>query len=87
MQLKREVGEKGQVVIPKDIRDQLGIKPGSEVTFELKDDGIVMKPARTGKEFVEYFRSGPKLKKPMSIKDFKKTIDEQYEERHRHALR
>ncbi len=34
------VTSKGQVTIPKPIRDHLGIKPGSEVEF-VKDDGAV----------------------------------------------
>ena len=35
------VTTKGQVTIPKDIRDHLGIKPGSEVEFVNKPDGEV----------------------------------------------
>jgi antitoxin PrlF len=33
------VTSKGQVTIPKHVREALGIKPGSKVTFELNKDG------------------------------------------------
>jgi len=32
---------KGQVTIPKRIRDQLGLKPGAEVEFVVASDGAV----------------------------------------------
>mgnify|MGYP001102582754 CR=1 FL=1 len=34
------VTEKGQVTIPKEIRDRLNIGPGSEVDFVAVDDGV-----------------------------------------------
>ncbi len=37
------VTEKGQVTIPKDLRDALGIGAGSEVTFERDGDTIVVR--------------------------------------------
>jgi len=33
------VTSKGQVTIPKHVRDAMGIRPGSKVTFELNRDG------------------------------------------------
>ena len=36
------VTTKGQVTIPKPVRDRLGIKPGSSVEFELAADGRVV---------------------------------------------
>jgi AbrB family looped-hinge helix DNA binding protein len=36
------VGEKGQVVIPKAIRDVVGLHPGDEVDFELRDGEVVL---------------------------------------------
>lgn len=33
---------KGQVTIPKPMRDHLGLHPGSEVTFTLEPDGRVV---------------------------------------------
>lgn len=34
------VTTKGQVTIPKEIRDRLGIEAGSEVDFVITDDGV-----------------------------------------------
>jgi len=36
------VTEKGQVTIPKGIRDRLGITPGSEVDFVSTEDGALL---------------------------------------------
>lgn len=36
------VTSKGQVTIPKPVRDRLGIKPGNAVEFELAPDGRVV---------------------------------------------
>jgi AbrB family looped-hinge helix DNA binding protein len=36
------VTEKGQVTIPKEIRDRLGIVPGSEVDFVASDNGALL---------------------------------------------
>ena len=81
MQIKRTVGEKGQVVLPKDIRDYVGIKPGSEVIFEVRGKEIVVMPQKSGKEFVEDFCNVPKnLRKNITVKDIKKILEEQYEE-------
>jgi antitoxin PrlF len=35
------VTTKGQVTIPKPVRDRLGIKPGNSVDFELTADGHI----------------------------------------------
>lgn len=39
------VTEKGQVTIPKAIREELGIQPGDEVTFEKTEEGYVVRKA------------------------------------------
>ncbi len=36
------VGAKGQVVIPKAIRDRVGLHPGDEVEFEVHDDQVTL---------------------------------------------
>lgn len=42
------VTEKGQVTIPKDIRDVLGIGAGTEVEFERRDDVIIVRKSDRG---------------------------------------
>jgi AbrB family looped-hinge helix DNA binding protein len=36
------IGPKGQVVIPKHIRERASLEPGDEVEVELRDDEIVV---------------------------------------------
>jgi AbrB family looped-hinge helix DNA binding protein len=40
---KSIVQKKGQVTLPQEIRDELGIKPGDSVVFELVNEGILIK--------------------------------------------
>ncbi len=44
--MTHRVGPKGQVVIPKDLRDELGIEPGDEVSFWRDGDHVALRPAR-----------------------------------------
>ena len=38
------MGRKGQVVIPKEIRDQIGLKPGQEVAFSVEGNRVMLLP-------------------------------------------
>lgn len=42
------VTDKGQVTIPKELRDAFGIGPGSEVAFERDGDTIVARKMSSG---------------------------------------
>ena len=79
MMMRREIGEKGQIVIPKDIRDCLGLDVGINVIFEVKNNAIIMKK-ENNEGFLKDFLNVPKLKKKLAIQDLKKTYEEQYEE-------
>lgn len=43
--MTQRVGAKGQVVIPKEIRDVLGLQPGTEVDFEADGGTVRILPA------------------------------------------
>ena len=48
-----KVGEKGQIVIPKMLREVLGIEPRKYVTIEMQEDRAVIL-RRSTKELVEW---------------------------------
>ncbi len=81
MELERTVSDKGQVVIPRDVRKKLGLKPGSEIVFDIIDnDRAVIRMKKDNKKIVDEFCSIPRKKaKSMSIKKLKSLLDEQYE--------
>jgi len=57
--LKTKIGKKGYIIIPKAIREAVGIDEGDEVIIEIRD-GIVIKPLRKRidvKELEQKFRS------------------------------
>jgi len=43
--LRLKVGRKGYIILPKAVREAVGIKEGDEVTVEIRD-GILLKPVR-----------------------------------------
>ena len=77
MIIKREIGKKGQVVIPQDIRDYLGLNIGVKIIFEVRNDEIIIKKEEPHK-IVEDFFNTPKIKKKISVKELKKIYGEQY---------
>ena len=76
---KRVMGPKGQIVIPKNIREQLGLKRGSKVLFESENGEIKLKIQKKPEEFVEEFCTGisKKLKKRILLDELYTTeLDE-----------
>ncbi len=45
MTLKLRVGRKGYIILPKAVREAVGIREGDEVIVEIRD-GIVIKPTK-----------------------------------------
>ena len=53
---KRKVGERGQVTIPKELRDRLGISGGDEVVVHEEDGKIVIETSVTQEVLAEGYR-------------------------------
>jgi len=80
MKLRRKIGQKGQIVIPKVVRESVGIKPGDEIVMEIREKEVVIKPGMDPEEFVESFCSvtGNKLTKKV---DLERLLEQEVEER------
>ena len=51
MKFQSKLGERGQVVIPKAIRDNLGLNKHSAIEFELKGTFVTLKPKNNLERF------------------------------------
>jgi len=51
------VGPKEQILIPKPVREAIGIKPDADVVIELRDDEIVITKPKVGGNYTEYYIS------------------------------
>ena len=66
------ITSKGQVTIPRAIREKAGLLPGGEVDFILRGDNVVIcgaaKPNRRGAAVVEHLRAhgGTRIRKRRS---------------------
>ncbi len=70
-----KVGPKGQVVIPKPLRDRLGISPGDEVVFWLEDDDLHLKRATPSRSLRGRF-SGSRLTDELETEHRRELQDE-----------
>jgi len=80
MHAKRKIGQKGQIVIPKVVRESLGIGPGDEVVMEIREKEILIKPEVDPVRFVNDFCSITSKKLTKKI-DLEKLFEEEAEER------
>ena len=73
------VGPKGQAVIPKPLRDRLGIHPGDEVHFREEDGHLIVEKKDARQMWDELFAAFPKERLAADI-DFDAIYEESYEE-------
>ena len=78
IKLKTKVGQRGQIVIPKPVRETKHIKTGDTIYVTVEEEGILLQTRDEGKKIVEDFLNEfkPKLKKFRKI-----DWDKEYEDR------
>ena len=76
--ISRHVLGKGQIVIPKLLREVLGIDPGDTVQIELEEDHLII---RKETDPVDVFREvSSSSRSSISMKEIKKELESRYEE-------
>lgn len=80
MNIRKKIGQKGQLVIPKVVREFLGVKPGDVVVMEVREKEVLIKPGVDPKRFVEDFCSLTEKKLVKRI-DLERLLEEEVEER------
>ncbi|HYV14646.1 MAG TPA: AbrB/MazE/SpoVT family DNA-binding domain-containing protein [Conexibacter sp.] len=81
--MTHKVGPKGQVVLPKAMRDRIGIHPGDEVVFEDVEEGITVRKAESKAEIIARLRGSlpPSDLDPLEILMEEKRLDREREDR------
>lgn len=87
MSARTTISSKGQVVIPKDIRDSLSLKTGETLNVTREGRRIIMEAAEPERErisYAEFRRQVPAHQgTPMSLEDMNEAVDRMFEERGR----
>jgi antitoxin PrlF len=68
------VSPKGQVTIPQDLRERLGLRPKDKVVFELEEDGIKIRPA--GSRFLRHFGTVTPNRRPEDFKALREAFEQ-----------
>lgn len=71
--MKTVVSEKGQVVIPKEVRERLGLTRGTVLNVRVEGKRIILEPVQEPPEEI-FIKAGPRLTEPI-LAEAKATSD------------
>lgn len=54
MQREAKITSKGQITVPREVRQALGVKPGDKLVFEQKGNDVSVRPVRSKSVFAKY---------------------------------
>ena len=67
------LSSKGQLTIPRQLRESLGLTPGTRLMVSVDQDGrLILVPSLYEPE--DLFRDRPKVQQPMTLEDMDRTI-------------
>lgn len=69
-----KISKKGQIVIPKEIRDKFGIKPGDIIIFRIKDDKVILEKIKD--KLSDILKNSNPIEQSL---DFQKKLREEWE--------
>jgi len=72
---------KGQITLPKKVREELGIEEGDVLILERKKDRVELKKAKTIKDFYGFLKG----KKAVNRREIDKAIEEVVKEREKNS--
>ncbi|MCY3948975.1 MAG: AbrB/MazE/SpoVT family DNA-binding domain-containing protein [Acidimicrobiaceae bacterium] len=85
--MTHKVGPKGQVVIPKEMRDELGIRPGDRVSFWCDGDSVSVRRSDDVRSLFGCLPSKPDLTEDlMAERQFDRELEEARFERFEASL-
>jgi len=59
------ISSKGQITVPAEIRDELGLRPGTVVSFELREGGVLLRKGTSGEHPVDRLFGRLHLERPV----------------------
>jgi len=71
--VKTVISSKGQVVIPKPVREKLGLKPGLQLEISVEGDRIILKPVKAPPNEI-FVEAGPEVTEPI-LMEVKRSSD------------
>ena len=78
---KSTITSKGQITLPKQIREHLHVVPGDRIDFVVKDSGqVVVRPARSRLKQLQGMLRNPK-RKPVSVEQMEAAIAREHSRR------
>ncbi len=75
--MEAKLSSKGQVVVPKPLRDALGLDAGQTLVFRLEGRSMVVEPKRPGKtgRIADAFGLLPKPERALSVREMDAAVD------------